>query len=162
MDLSVKLAAHLCLQYNIPVNMIHDHRELHNLGLASNHGDILHWMQKYNLTMNDYRTAVSEQIRAGIEVTYVNAANTHSSTLYTAMVTADNQYPVQMRSMPTTDSNSLFAVPQGTMVDVLEETNASWRKVYYSNTTGYMMSKFLVTATGDAKDSIVTELGTNQ
>lgn len=159
MDLSVKLAAHLCLQYNIPANMIRDHRELHNLGLASNHGDILHWLKKYNLTMNDYRTAVSEQIKAGIEVTYVNATNQYSPTLYTAVITADNQYPVQMRSKPTTESNSLFAIPQGTLVEVLEETNESWKKIYYSNTTGYMMSKFLV---NDAKDVQVTQLATEK
>lgn len=70
MKLSVLLDAYLCNEFHIPVNMIHDHSELHGMGLASNHKDIGHWLKNFGLTMNDYRAAVSKAIADGVEVTY--------------------------------------------------------------------------------------------
>lgn len=48
-----------------------DHRELHDLGLASNHKDIRHWLQKWGLTMQDFREAVDEALREGVEAEYI-------------------------------------------------------------------------------------------
>lgn len=81
MGLSVCLDAYLCLKFDIPVNMIHDHSELHSMGLASNHGDIKHWLKKFDLTMDDYRAAVTAAINEGIEVTYIEGEKTWIETL---------------------------------------------------------------------------------
>lgn len=73
MELSVNLVAYLCQEYNIPIDKVRDHRELHAMGLASNHGDILHWSSKFGITMNDYRAAVLEAMKEGVHVTYIDA-----------------------------------------------------------------------------------------
>ena len=73
MGLSVNLVAYLCQEYNIPIDKVRDHRELHAMGLASNHGDILHWSSKFGITMNDYRAAVLQAMKEGIHVTYIDA-----------------------------------------------------------------------------------------
>ena len=85
MDKAVLLTAHLCLMFNIqPDKVIQyapnskafgvmDHEQLHDAGLASNHGDIKHWLRKYNLTFEDFRKAVIEAMNEGITVTYVDS-----------------------------------------------------------------------------------------
>mgnify|MGYP002523962276 CR=1 FL=1 len=73
---SVCLDAYLCWKFDIPIENIHDHSELHSMGLASNHADIRHWLKKHNLTMNDYRKAVKEAMETGVEVTYVDGDET--------------------------------------------------------------------------------------
>jgi len=75
MGLSVNLVAYLCQEYNIPIDKVRDHRELHAMGLASNHGDILHWSSKFGITMNDYRAAVLQAMKEGVHVTYIDANN---------------------------------------------------------------------------------------
>ena len=64
-----ELTAYLCKLYNldpkgyvwhngVKVPVILCHADSHNLGLGSNHGDVLHWFSKYNKTMNDVRNDV--------------------------------------------------------------------------------------------------------
>ena len=65
-----ELTAYLCNLYNlnpkgyviyngIKVPVILCHADSYNLGLGSNHGDILHWFNKYGKTMNDVRNDVA-------------------------------------------------------------------------------------------------------
>lgn len=72
MGAAVNLTAFLCQSYGIGVDMVRDHRELHGMGLASNHGDILHWLQIYGLTMDDFRAEVEKALQEGVQAVYVN------------------------------------------------------------------------------------------
>ena len=154
MGLSVLLDAYLCKKYNIPVDMIHDHNELHDMGLASNHGDIKHWLKKYDLTMNDYRDAVSAAIKEGVEVTYIEGDQTWTETypgegeeptmLYEAIVTAEKGSTVNLRQNPSMNATVLAKIPLKTIVEVLEEIDNEWAKIKYNDIIGYMMRQFLV------------------
>ena len=73
MELSVNLVAYLCQEYNIPINKVRDHRELHDMGLASNHADIQHWSKLFGVTMDDYRAAVQRAMKESVKVTYIDA-----------------------------------------------------------------------------------------
>jgi N-acetylmuramoyl-L-alanine amidase len=73
MGAAVNLTAHLCLLHGITTDTVRDHRELHDMGLASNHGDILHWLRKYGLTMNDFRAEVEKAMDEGVEAEYIDA-----------------------------------------------------------------------------------------
>jgi len=149
MGLSVNLVAYLCLEYNIPLSNVHDHKELHQMGLASNHADIRHWLTKYNLTMDDYRAEVQAAINEGVKVTYIEGTDQKEEetkkmdALYTAKVIATNNYPVKMREKPSTSGTVLVYVPLDTVVSVYEQTNTEWCKIGYNGVTGYMMSQFL-------------------
>lgn len=63
--------------------------------------------------------------------------------LYTAIVHADNGYPVKLRSQPTTNAGIIKSVALNTAVAVLREENAVWAKVQADGLKGYMMRKFL-------------------
>ena len=151
MGLSVKLVAYLCKKYSIPLDMIHDHNELHEMGLASNHGDIKHWLDLYKITMNDYRAAVQEAMNIGVQVTYIEGDKTwfdgdieEEKPLYQAITTADNNYPINMREQPSSKSALINKIPLNTKVDVLEIVNDEWTKIKYKDMIGYVMSKFLI------------------
>ena len=78
MGLSVNLVAYLCQTYNIPVDNVRDHHELHAMGLASNHADIEHWSKKFGVAMNDYRAAVQKAMEEGVEAHYIDATKPDS------------------------------------------------------------------------------------
>lgn len=145
MGLSVKLVAYLCNTFNIPLSNVHDHKELHSMGLASNHADIQHWLKKYGLTMDDYRAAVKQAMEEGVAVTYIeeDEPKEEVKVMYQAKVTAGNSYPVKMRKSASTSSAVVMSVPQGSIVNVYANPNADWSQIEYEGNNGFMMSKFL-------------------
>lgn len=62
--------------------------------------------------------------------------------LYRATITADNDFPVRLRSGPSIKYEILCQVDQGTVVDVLETGNG-WSKIRVGSATGWMMNQFL-------------------
>lgn len=155
MGASVLLVGYLCQTYNISVDNVRDHHELHAMGLASNHADISHWLKRYGLTMNDYRAAVRKAMAEGIEVKYIDGEEAES-VMYEAEVYAANGYPVKMRTAPSSGSSIITNLPVGTKVKVLEETNEQWDKISHDETIGYMMSVFLKEIKEDDTSNLIT------
>ena len=50
--------AYLCKCFDLPVDVIVSHKEAHDLGYASNHGDIDHWLKKFKKNMAWFRNEV--------------------------------------------------------------------------------------------------------
>ena len=83
LDKAVLLTAHLCDIFGVtpyevirdfpegPALAVMDHHELHDIGLASNHGDIQHWLKKYGLSMNYFRDCVQVAMEEGVEAEYI-------------------------------------------------------------------------------------------
>ncbi|MDN5352902.1 MAG: N-acetylmuramoyl-L-alanine amidase [Clostridiales bacterium] len=63
-DNSVELCAMLCKEYNIKTDQIITHSEGHDMGLASDHKDVMHWFPKHGVDMDDFRKAVSDALKA--------------------------------------------------------------------------------------------------
>lgn len=62
MRLADQLDAYLLDKFGLkvtPTTLI-DHAEGHRLGIASNHGDMSHWLRKHGMTMNDVRARVKK------------------------------------------------------------------------------------------------------
>ena len=57
---SVELCIHLCKLFHCGADTVIDHAEGYKKGIASNHADISHWLRRYGLTMEDFRTAVAK------------------------------------------------------------------------------------------------------
>ncbi len=55
---AVKLCAMLCKQFNLTEKDIICHCEGHDLGVASNHGDVMHWWKFYDKDMDNFRADV--------------------------------------------------------------------------------------------------------
>ena len=54
---------YLCKLYGLTEKDVLCHCEGHDRGIASNHGDVMHWFPKHGKTMDDFRAAV----KAGLE-----------------------------------------------------------------------------------------------
>lgn len=55
---AVELCAFLCKEYNLTEKDIICHSEGHDRGIASNHGDVMHWFPKHGKSMDTFRSAV--------------------------------------------------------------------------------------------------------
>ena len=57
-DLAATYCAHLCKKFGLTAKDIVSHREAHQRGYGSNHGDPEHWMHRFGETMDDFRNKV--------------------------------------------------------------------------------------------------------
>lgn len=55
---AVELCAYLCRQYGLTEKAIICHREGYKQGIASNHGDVMHWFPKHGKSMDTFRADV--------------------------------------------------------------------------------------------------------
>lgn len=55
---AVELCAYLCKEYGLSADSIICHAEGHKKGIASNHGDVLHWFPKHGKSMDTFRSDV--------------------------------------------------------------------------------------------------------
>lgn len=61
----IELTAMLCKQFDLDpmkAGVVIDHAEGYRRGIASNHGDISHWLKKYAMTMEDIRRSVQREM----------------------------------------------------------------------------------------------------
>lgn len=63
---AVELCAYLCLQYDLTEQEIICHSEGHTQGIASNHGDVMHWFPKHGKSMDTLRADVKDLLTAPI------------------------------------------------------------------------------------------------
>lgn len=69
---AVELTAHLCELYGLdPLKdgVVICHSEGYRRGVASNHGDVMHWFPKFGKTMDDFRADVARKMKGGDELT---------------------------------------------------------------------------------------------
>lgn len=64
---AIELSVMLCKKYNLTEKDIIDHAEGYKLGIASNHGDITHWLRRFGLSMNDVRREVAKRLNNKVE-----------------------------------------------------------------------------------------------
>ena len=64
---AVELCAHLCKLYGLKPEkpVLIAHCEGHQLGIASNHGDVMHWFPKHGKNMDTFRAAVKALLATG-------------------------------------------------------------------------------------------------
>jgi len=62
---AVELCVYLCKQYNLTEKDVICHCEGYKLGIASNHGDVMHWFQKHGKSMDTFRA----DVKAGLAAT---------------------------------------------------------------------------------------------
>lgn len=68
---AVELTAHLCNEYNLdPLadGVVICHQEGFRRGIASNHGDVLHWFPKFGKSMDDFRADVAQEMKGADEM----------------------------------------------------------------------------------------------
>ena len=64
---AVELCAYLCKQYGLTEKNIICHSEGYKQGIASNHGDVMHWFPKHGKSMDTFRAAVKALLATDTE-----------------------------------------------------------------------------------------------
>lgn len=59
---AVELTAFLCKEYGLPATAVISHKEGHQKGIASNHGDPEHWFKYFGYSMEDFRRDVAKSL----------------------------------------------------------------------------------------------------
>lgn len=59
---AVELCAYLCQLYGLTEKNIICHSEGYKRGIASNHGDVMHWFPRFGKNMDTFRAAVKEKL----------------------------------------------------------------------------------------------------
>ena len=80
----------------------------------------------------------------GGELKYVDYGGEDMDVMYQAVVTAASGRTVNLRANPSEKARVLKAVPIGSEVDVLDEVDDGWAKIFWNGMQGYMMRKFLL------------------
>lgn len=62
---AVELCAYLCQQYGLTEKDIICHSEGHQKGIASNHGDVMHWFPRHGKSMDTFRADVKTRLSIG-------------------------------------------------------------------------------------------------
>ena len=62
---AVELCAYLCKQYGLTEQNIICHSEGYKKGIASNHGDVMHWFPKHGKSMDTFRADVKVLLNGG-------------------------------------------------------------------------------------------------
>ena len=84
---AVELCVYLCKQYGLTEKNIICHCEGYKQGIASNHGDVMHWFPKHGKSMDTFRTDVKAGLAAA-EVPVEPEAPTTSKKYYRVQVGA--------------------------------------------------------------------------
>ena len=121
-DKSVTLAAYLCKKYNIMPSKIVSHKEAHEQGYASAHGDPDNWWSKFGYTMDGFRKAVKAKLNEKVKTK-------KKSNLYTK----DYKDPVG-NAVP------YITVKKGTEVTWKSDDGFGWSKIKYDGKTYYIMN----------------------
>ncbi len=64
---AVELCAYLCKEYGLTEKDIICHSEGYKRGIASNHGDVMHWFPKHGKSMDTFRADVKVLLSAGTD-----------------------------------------------------------------------------------------------
>lgn len=132
-DLAVSLCAYLCKAYGIPASSVVSHREAHDAGYASNHGDPHTWFAKQGKTMDDFRADVGRALGSGTQPTaplYTRQVNTPGDTL-------------NVRDAANAQGKKLGALAHGSRVEVYGLADNGWVLIQQGSLRGWVNGKYL-------------------
>ena len=147
---AVELFAYLCKEFNLnPLTDIICHSEGYKKGIASNHGDVMHWFPKHGKSMDTFRNDVKAKME------YVNpVVSTPSNIKAHVTVTANT---LNIRDGNSTKYKVVAQATKGGEYDVFEikgdwgRINGGWINLKYTtyNNTPSVSESYKVKVTAD-------------
>lgn len=139
---AAELCAYLCEEYNLdPMadGVLIDHREGHKRGLASDHGDVKHWFDKYGKSMDTFRKDVKALLNAEDEST-----DARFSVSKWGVYKVNAEVGLWLRNGASTDEAKVELMKYGTKVICYGFYNGPWYMVASeSGKVGFCHSDYL-------------------
>lgn len=134
---AAELCAYLCKMYNLnPLTDIICHSEGHTMGIASNHGDVMHWFPKHGENMDTFRQKVYELVNEEFKwneskVDYIGTVSVKGDVL-------------NIRKQPRVGASIIGKHADGDTVTICAQTDNGWYRVEYPTIgTGYISSAYV-------------------
>lgn len=134
---AAELCAYLCKMYNLnPLTDIICHSEGHTMGIASNHGDVMHWFPKHGENMDTFRQKVYELVNEEFKwnesnVDYIGTVSVKGDVL-------------NIRKQPRVGASIIGKHADGDTVTICAQTDNGWYRVDYPTIgTGYISSAYV-------------------
>lgn len=134
---AAELCAYLCKMYNLnPLTDIICHSEGHTMGIASNHGDVMHWFPKHGENMDTFRHKVYELVNEEFKwneskVDYIGTVSVKGDVL-------------NIRKQPRVGASIIGKHADGDTVTICAQTDNGWYRVEYPTIgTGYISSAYV-------------------
>ncbi len=155
------LCVMLCRQYGFTAADITSHVEGYRAGIASNHGDPLHWFPKFGRNMDDFRKDVDTKLKGVIDIMgkYVsrdkliqwideNSVDMTEETTSQYRTTANLYYHTTYPATAGDTSTRAGKWQKGTLVDVVDGWESAgngytWVKVRFEGGTYYAAKEYL-------------------
>lgn len=139
---AVELTAYLCKLYNLnPLadGVIICHSEGATRGIASCHGDIMHWFPKHGKNMDTFRKDVTALLSSNSDTPSTTPI---VSNTYKNAITTDS---LNIRTSYNTSASIMMTVPKGTKLEIINYPMSGWAQVKPegSNRVGYCVSEYL-------------------
>lgn len=131
-DLAAGLCAYLCKAYGIPASAVVSHKEAHDAGYASNHGDPHAWFTRQGKTMDDFRAAVAQKLEGAqaAEPLYTRQVNTPGDTL-------------NVRDAANVNGAKLGELKDRSLVEVYGLAGNGWALIQQGGLRGWVNGKYL-------------------
>lgn len=159
---AVEYCAHLCKLYKLDVSTIVSHKEAHDKGYASNHGDADSYFKVFGKTMNDFRKDVKKKLDGtSTSGSTSGSADKSSSTSgsvesakyksdkykHTYVVKSDDGF-LTLRAGAGRTKREITRIPTGSEVKCygyynLDAGRSVWLFVSYGTYTGYVHYAYL-------------------
>lgn len=127
---AVEVCVYLCKLYNISVDNIVSHKEAHEKGYASNHGDPENWFSKFGKSMKNFRDDVRKKL---------NSSGGNVTVIVAGVLRKNPWYDDEGGTSPKVCSS----VPKNAKVTYLEDDGWGWGKVTYNGKTGWIQNNRL-------------------
>lgn len=129
---TLKVVEGLCRIHGLDADAVLSHREAHQRGLGSNHGDPDHWWRQFGYTMGDFR----KELRERLEQSWKDAGRAvHGEPRRT--VTGLN-----LRAQPGLEGHIRTVIPRGTVL-IVKDAGHSWVSTEYRGMQGYVHSSWM-------------------
>jgi hypothetical protein len=140
---AVALCVYLCKQYGIRPERPYliCHSEGHELGIASNHGHVMHWVPKHGKSMDTFRAEVKAGLACGTEQPAASADESATFEPYRVRVTITN---LNIRKGPGTNYGTVGKYTGKGVFTIVEEASGAgaskWGllKAYKQNRNGWI------------------------
>lgn len=161
---AVELCVMLCRQYGFTASDITSHCEGYRAGVASNHGDPMHWFPKFGKSMDGFRKEVGMGLKGETEImgkvvnadalidwinkNAVEAGESGGETTSRYRTTANLYYHTTYPAVSGDTSTRAGKFPKGTVVDVADSFESAgngytWVKVLYGGGVYYAAKEYL-------------------
>lgn len=159
---AVELCVYLCKLYGLTADNIICHSEGYKKGIATNHGDVMHWFPKHGKSMDTFRAEVKKALDGAskTETTTKLTTSTTTTTTTTRKTTSFKENDkVEFKTSATKYNPSSSTIPDWVKEDyyhVVTQTKSNGKAVKKGGKTCVLLGEKVNKKTGKTEDGINT------